>query len=401
MSNGLDLVGAKALWDKVAEDLDAVAVNAVAAWPGGAEAFPYDDVLACFHRVGKHFVSAHVLDALAGARTRAGGTVATFLHTALDKRDGHYDYVSYLALPLLPLPSIEDGGEADRLLVHLMADVVAFELAAGRTALLPDRRPEPRTVTKRLRHALTVSSAARERLGLAAVLPADPHAAAARMHTLVEADQTAAERQALRLSMLPVYTEHDEYMFIRVLQSFETTFARMAVLLWAAVHDVATAGAALAEAERALRESAPLFSLLATMQPAAFRTFRAYTEGASAIQSRNYKLVESLCRLPDQARLDSAAYRSVPDVRARVLAGQPNLDDTVAARGADPALTDAMRRFAAALTRWRQTHHKLAVRMLGDRTGTGYTLGTPYLAQARTIPVFPSATGAEPTGCPL
>ena len=144
-----------------------------------------------------------------------------------------------------------------------------------------------------------------------------------------------------------------------------------------------------------LREAAPLFSLVATMQVAAFHTFREFTEGASAIQSRNYKLIESLCRQPDASRLDSAAYRSVPEVRERVLAGQVTLDDAfqaaraaghLSARDVDD-LEQAMRRFAATLLRWRRTHYGIAVRMLGERTGTGYTEGSPYLKVVQAIPV--------------
>ena len=132
------------------------------------------------------------------------------------------------------------------------------------------------------------------------------------------------------------------------------------------------------------------------MQVQAFHTFREFTEGASAIQSRNYKLVESLCRRPDPSRLDSAAYLSVPEVRQRVLAGQATLDDAfqaartaghLSARDVDD-LEQQMRQFAATLLRWRRTHYGIAVRMLGERTGTGYTEGSPYLKEVQTIPVF-------------
>ena len=51
----------------------------------------------------------------------------------------------------------------------------------------------------------------------------------------VFADLTPAERRTLRLTAMPVYVAHDEYMFIRVLQSYETTFAVIAVHLRAAL----------------------------------------------------------------------------------------------------------------------------------------------------------------------
>jgi tryptophan 2,3-dioxygenase len=201
--------------------------------------------------------------------------------------------------------------------------------------------------------------------------------------------------------MLPVSLIHDEYQFIRVLQSFEATFALVAVQLQAAIRALAAGEAnqalrCIQAAEARLHEAAPLFSLVATMQVQAFHTFREFTEGASAIQSRNYKLVESLCRQPDPSRLDSAAYCSVPEVRQRVLAGQVTLDEAFQAARAAAHLSvrdvddveQEMRHFAATLLRWRRTHYGIAVRMLGERTGTGYTEGSPYLKEVQTIPVF-------------
>ena len=117
---------------------------------------------------------------------------------------------------------------------------------------------------------------------------------------------------------------------------------------------------------------------------------------AAPIQSRNYKAVEATCRLPDQARLDSPAYQSVPEIRERVLAGQRNLADALGAAvgsgllapAAQAAVHAAMERFEGAIFKWRKTHHRLAVRMLGERRGTGYTAGVDYLEEGRTIPVF-------------
>jgi tryptophan 2,3-dioxygenase len=155
-------------------------------------------------------------------------------------------------------------------------------------------------------------------------------------------------------------------------------------------------------AERALHEAAPLWSLVATMRLEAFQTFREFTEGASAIQSRNFKLVESLCRRPDPARLDSAACLSVPEVWQRVLAGQLTLDEAFQAaragrlRSGDVAdLEQAMRQFAATLLRWRRAHYRIAVRMLGERSGTGYTEGAPYLKSVQAILVFSSVAMDE------
>jgi tryptophan 2,3-dioxygenase len=237
---------------------------------------------------------------------------------------------------------------------------------------------------------------------------ADPIAGARRLWANLATDLSLADRRALQLTMLPVSVIHDEYQFIRVLQAFETTFALVAVQLHAAIGALTDGRSDLAlprirVAETRLREAAPLWSLVATMQVEAFRAFREFTEGASAIQSRNYKLVESLCRQPDASRLDSAAYLSVPEVRQRVLAGQSTLDGAFAAArdagrlsaGDLDDLEQAMREFAATLLRWRRTHYGLAVRMLGERTGTGYTEGSPYLKAVQAIPVFTSLTQGE------
>jgi tryptophan 2,3-dioxygenase len=373
--------------------------------------FPYDLVVAEYHRVGKHFAPDGLVASLCQAREHVR-VLEKFLDTALDKRDGRYDYRTYLGLDLLPLPGA--GSESpdpvsarsahDRLIVLLTADALRFELDAleGRTGRFPEQRPDAELVGKRLHLGLRAVDPMWRRIG--GRLPdgsSEPLAAALAFCERVEGDRAPVEQRALILSDLPVYVVHDEYMFIRVLQSFETAFAYLAVCLKAAIEDVDAdriedAAGRLHGARATLREAARFFPLLATMQVESFRTFRLYTEGASAIQSRNYKLVESLCRTPDQPRLDSPAYESVPEVRADVLAGQRTLGealrDAVAASRIEPEplreLRRAMDDFGSALTQWRQTHYSLAVRMLGERSGTGYTEGTPYLNEVRGIPVF-------------
>jgi tryptophan 2,3-dioxygenase len=404
--------------------------DAIANWLSSRDAddFPYDAVVAEFHRVGKHFVATELLEALAAARAalpQVRGSVASvrlldrFLDAALDKWDGRYANPTYLGLKLLPLPAVDDFSDDitaterqyDRLFVQLIADAMRFELAAadGATELLPRMRPDARTTAKRCRLGLQIAGPAARRLGLAeGVDVADPIAGARRLWANLAADLAPAERRTLQLTMLPVSLIHDEYQFIRVLQSYEATFALIAVRLHTAVRALSDGEAALARqcilaAERALHEAAPLWSLVATMRVEAFQTFREFTEGASAIQSRNYKLVESLCRQPDPARLDSAAYCSVPEVRQRVLAGQVTLDEAFEAARASSRLSSgevddleqAMREFAATLLRWRRTHYRIAVRFLGERTGTGYTEGAPYLNAAQAIPVFSSVAMGE------
>ncbi|RKF21585.1 tryptophan 2,3-dioxygenase family protein [Micromonospora globbae] len=387
--------------------------------------FPYDRVVDAYQHHGKQFVPEAWTALLDAARERLPevsgprGQLAAFLDTALDKADGRFDYRSYLALPLLPIPDPDsDTGPADRLLarrdrlhVLLLADLIAFELRALEgtgtpTCQLP---PAPLVVRKRLRHAVRAAGPALRRLSFDVRAVDDPVALARRIVTMTCIDRTSADRLALRTTMLPVSNVHDEWLFIRTLQTFELTFGLLAVDLTAVVtaageNRLPAAGIRLSLAATLLRETAPLWSLLATMQPHAFHRFRVHTDGASAIQSRAYKLVESLCRTPDPQRLHSPAYRSVPDVRARIRSGQISLDDALTAIRADhrtlaevPALADGMHRFTAAVHQWRRTHYRLAVRMLGtDQPGTGATPGTPYLLHGRDTAVFGSRDPITP-----
>lgn len=380
--------------------------------------FPYAAVVDTYHHHGKHMVPDRWTELVATARDRLPevrgvrrSPLAAFLTNALDKADGRYDYDTYLGLNLLPLVDLDDAPEPaagllarrDRLHVHLLTDVLRFELRVvdGATAPLPQLRPEPRRVAKRIRHALRAAQPALHRLRLIEETPHGDHQEVARQVLVAVArDLTTEEQLVLTISMLPVWTVHDEWMFIRILQTFEATFALLAMDLRAIIAAVDAvlpqqAAARLSAAATLLRESAPLWSLMATLQPEAFRRFRPYTEGASAIQSRNYKLVEALCRRPSVDRLDSSAYLSVPEVRDRIIDGQPSLDDALAAArnccrtAGTSALTIAMKEFAGALHQWRHTHYRLAVRMLGSgKAGTGYTEGTPYLARTRAQPVF-------------
>ncbi|MFV2102153.1 tryptophan 2,3-dioxygenase family protein [Micromonospora sp. LOL_024] len=388
--------------------------------------FPYDRVVDAYQHYGKHLIPEEWTTLLCTTRDRLRevsgprGQLAAFLDTALDKVDDRFGYHTYLALPLLPIPDPDRTTEpADRLLagrdrfhVLLLSDLIAFELRAldSTNRPLPQMRPDPVVVRKRLRHAVRATGPALRRLSFDVRAVDDPVALARRIVTMVCIDRTSADRLTLRTTVLPVSTVHDEYLFIRVLQAFELTFGLLAVDLTAVVTAVGedrlpAAGIRLCLAAALLRETAPLWSLLATMQPEAFHRFRIHTDGASAIQSRAYKLVESLCRTPDPQRLHSAAYQSVPDVHARVRNGQTSINDALTAIRADhlalaqvPILADGMRQFTAAVHQWRRTHYRLAVRMLGtDRPGTGATPGTPYLLHGRDTAVFsdgdPSASG--------
>lgn len=419
-----------------------------------AEPFPFDAIVERYWTVGKHFVDRPTLESLDRARRslsmRAGACpdsarALAFLDVALDKFDGRYDYRSYLALALLPLPGTDarEGLQAaarrrDRLIVQLVADLLDFELGAldGERRPFPQMRPDATLVAKRCRLAWRAAAPAVHRMDrCGAESGGEPDGRGAGRDEIAGAndgegdgagDETALaqaralraawrgamrpeEATALRITLLPVYVLHDEVMFLRVLQAFETCFALVCVALRTAIAaieagDCAAACCALAQAEAALHEAGPLFSLMATMRVEAFRVFRQYTEGASAIQSRAYKTMEALCAPPRPERLDAAGYRAVPEVRQRLSDGWQSIEGALdAAHGAGRlgdahrhALRARMGAFEARVLAWRKTHHSLAVRMLGPATGTGYTEGTPYLRAVMTAPLFACTRGAGP-----
>jgi len=373
--------------------------------------FPLDAVIAAFRKTGKHFVNDELLKDLTTARASLSAgeqPLRRFLDTALDKYERRFDNPTYLALHDLPLPTtagqcpLDTSGaerQRDRLITLLIADLLRFEIAAydGTTDLLPLMRPGARIIVKRCTLGLRLLHGALTHFGLDATLGDSPVETARELCARIQAEQTAEECRMLSVTMLPVYTAHDEYLFIRVLQCYETTFSLVVAQLRAAIvaakyGDAARTAGALRAAASTMDAATPLFSLVATMQVEAFMIFREYTDGASAIQSRSYKTMESLCRNPGAARLAGPGYDATPEVRERIVAGQPNLSDTVAQAPFSPSdLADiraAMAAFEAELLGWRKTHYSIATRMLGMKRGTGYTAGVPYLAEGKDISVF-------------
>ncbi|MDN3576659.1 hypothetical protein QWZ03_07780 [Chitinimonas viridis] len=385
--------------------------------------FPYLAIVDAYHCVGKHFVSPDLLAALNTARTvldqldpPAAAPIRAFLNMALDKYDGTYDYRSYIALDLLPLPretilldeQIDPQARLDRLVFLLVIDLARFEIDAfeGKARWLPKLPTNEQTMQTRCARTLKALQPYLQRLGLADLVESIPPAS--RMATLCNLTQqmmSPEERLYLQLTNVPVSLVHDEYMFIRTLQTFETVFvwvsAKLRLAIEVGVNNLDSAIQYLDDCARHLQEAAPFFHVLSTLKVESFADFRTYTEGASAIQSRSYKRVESLCSKPSPERLHSIAYDSVPDVQQQVQAGGGTLNDlylAIQASGRSPEdatrLADAMQRFESTLLQWRRSHYGIALTMLGKGTGTGYTAGTPYLDEVRNLPVFTALNAA-------
>jgi tryptophan 2,3-dioxygenase len=322
-------------------------------------------------RVGKHFLPGELLDRLAGARG-LDPHLDAFLDCALDKHEHRFHNRTYLALSLVERIGADLGLTADGMATLLVADIVRFEVDAALRGAA--NRPDDRTLQTRLKHCLRfvtgVDIATPERAGpeLIDLLPAPPAS------------------PWFAMTVAPVYVLHDEYFFIRALQAHEMVFTVLADDVRAATAafragSFADGIARLDHAIATFRRAALLFRIVATMQPTTFHAFREFTQGASAIQSEQYKRFEIACGRPTPARSASDAFTSVPAVRAS--AGHDDLSQAYLDGGFTSMQIRALDERIAALEnahqRWKAAHHGIAARMLGDAAGSGYTSGVPYL----------------------
>ncbi|WP_314247245.1 tryptophan 2,3-dioxygenase family protein [Streptomyces kutzneri] len=371
-------------------------------------------------RTGKHFLPQPLLLRLGEIHHRHAAHrpphLQAFLDCMLDKHEGRYGNRTYLSLPLLELllgeGETDDAPDPNRMATLLIADVVRFEIRTQAPAGEPQEAPEapeaqesvdrdppdPVTLRKRLRHALRFVA---HDLG---VPDADDltspaaHVPWSRWTDLAGLLPRPADTGAghwFDVTVQPVYVLHDEYFFIRALQAHEMIFTAIAADVRAAIGAL-RAGRLDVAADHVDRaavlfdRASALFRMVATMRPGHFSAFRQFTQGASAIQSEQYKRFEILCGLPTAPRLESEAFTNVPSVRAEA---EGDAHDTVVRAYLDLRRSARFgeaewNRFRSALggleerhQRWKSTHRSLAARMLGGAHGSGYTAGVPYLAE--------------------
>ena len=351
--------------------------------------------------VGTHHLDPGLLAELTAVRKRHAGRDAVlddFLDCVLAKHDGRYWNRTYLCLPVLERLVEGPGAPLDPvgLAALLAADVVRHELCASRRgrAVSPLDRPDGRTLHTRVRQAARFKSASLGAELAADLLAAVAHDPAAGLPEILAALPVAPDPWAadwLEVTVQPVSTVHDEYFFIRALQCHEVVYGVAA----RSVADAATAlvegrpGEAVHCVDRAtvmVERGQSLFRMVATMRYEAFHTFREFTQGASAIQSEQYKRFEARCWTPTADRLASPAFDSVPTVRSELGANPGTLMgawlDADRQRPGDPTLARVaagMAALEAAHRRWKNTHVMVATRMLGDARGSGDTSGVAYL----------------------
>jgi tryptophan 2,3-dioxygenase len=330
--------------------------------------------------IGKHFLSSALLARLARVRREHGGRDGyfdAFLHGVLDKHEDRYYNATYISLPLIDQLLADPDNRLDRtrLSALLMADVVRHEMS---TTTAPDPT-DARTRRTRITHALRFVAMCK------GTTPDD-----VRVEDLPRLPGRVGAW--FELTVLPVYTAHDEYFFIRALQAHELTYRSLTAFVKAATNALRTGSAPTAighliRANEVFARSAGLFRLVATMRVEQFHAFRDYTQGASAIQSEAYKRFELACGRPTDERLDSDAFTSVPAVRTDATTRPDDLSQAYLDARRDvrfapdefDAIDEALVALETAHQRWKTTHHSLANKMLGDATGSGYTSGVPYL----------------------
>lgn len=339
--------------------------------------------------VGKHFLSVPILTRLTAIRRRHGASepfLDAFLEGILDKFEGRYYNRTYLAFPLLERICDDpfSGLDPERMSALLMADVVRFETATAEGSIAD--RPDEATSRKRITHALRF---------LATFADGDDVGRDPNLTEILEtlpAPPATSAGDWFDVTVSPVYVVHDEYFFMRALQAHEMVFTTLAADLRAATASmregrIDDAVAALNHAHKVFARAAMLFRLVATMRPDHFHTFREFTQGASAIQSEQYKRFEIACGAPPADRLHSDAFTNVPAVQADVIAGHDSLSDAYLDARRDRMFTPeewelldaALARIESGHQRWKATHHSLAARLLGDARGSGDTAGVPYL----------------------
>jgi len=220
---------------------------------------------------------------------------------------------------------------------------------------------------------------------------------------------------------------HDEMLFIIIHQAFELWFKLQIHELEAAIQamlagDARRARHAMARVTAVQRLLTHQIHLLETMTPVEFLQFRDHLKPASGFQSLQFREIEFIAGLKDEAYL--AFFRERPLVLDRLQARIGEADVASAyftllrARGfrvptdpkADPdgttralvpvfeapdehpelyALSEALLDFDEAFALWREHHVRVVERIIGFKRGTGGSSGAAYLRQTTTKRFFP------------
>jgi aminocarboxymuconate-semialdehyde decarboxylase len=232
---------------------------------------------------------------------------------------------------------------------------------------------------------------------------------------------------------------HDELLFIIVHQTYELWFKELLHDLDAVVANLRAAGAApqsrdeVYEAARLLRRCTEImrvlveqFTILETMLPTHFLAFRGLLEPASGFQSEQFREIEFLCGLKDEAmlryhrptpeayaslkrRLEEPSLRDVFFGALQAMGILPGQDARVSEKDRFQAraraihalykdeshhrdwidVCERLTEFDELVVSWRLRHIQLVERIIGFRMGTGGSTGASYLKLTLDKKFFP------------
>nr|WP_052478142.1 hypothetical protein [Kibdelosporangium sp. MJ126-NF4]CEL16413.1 hypothetical protein; Hypothetical protein [Kibdelosporangium sp. MJ126-NF4]CTQ90365.1 hypothetical protein; Hypothetical protein [Kibdelosporangium sp. MJ126-NF4] len=384
---------------------DAIAVWAAARRPRSAE-FPYRPVLDYYQCTGRTAADPELAARLRGtlARLEQARHLAPWTSpedwlllrwlraAALDRGMTYDDYTGH---DLLAVVDSAAGGTEDGLVAALLVDLAVREFAHAEDATARGRVSAVlRAVTRLDDFAPVGPRGATAVADLAAALdrrdPARLRDAVAGVAAVTDAETAPLARRAVDVTLMPMTALHDEVMFLRCIQLFERLFVQVVRGVLEATDAVRRdrvdeAVVLLDAASRALGGAAsPLYRVLTTMPPDSFAVIRAHTHGASAIQSRSYRLVERATA----ARADEGG--SLPDwvvdttLQEEFLVGADRRP-----AGDTRRLEHAMRRLDSRWRAMKRTHWGVTLKIIGTAPGTGGTTGADYLRAAAEVPLFP------------
>ncbi len=373
------------------------ALDAVRRWlaaPTCGTSFPDKEVLTHYRAVGRLGVNKALVDLLRIAAvkdTAVSGVRGAWLAMTCDQEDGDYD--SYIGSGVLTsivddAPSDLRPGLVDAALSGAVADLASAEAHAALASGSPEAHVRCRAVAR----LVTRIPALAPHHGIADELferhlhdlTADPVAMCVALSTTATAllqNTPSPLCRAVDLSLMPTTRLHDETMFIRCIQIFESIYLHVARHVRAATeavcsHEADRASEHLDSASDRLEATPVLYRVLTTMPVKSFAVIRDYTRGRSAMQSRPFREVQARC-----ARSCDADSR--PTLQDVYLSHRDLLG------GEAVRLATAMRRLDRAWRSMKRTHWGLTLKIIGDVSGTGGTSGASYLRASAEMPLFP------------
>lgn len=206
----------------------------------------------------------------------------------------------------------------------------------------------------------------------------------------------------------------DEHLFIVIHQAHELWFRQILTELTAArdemfADDLVSAGANLRRTAVIFKLLVEHWSVLSTLTPAGYLSFRETLGSGSGFQSSQFREIEFLCGLKEPDFLDRVPLTFDERSRLEARLAEPALTDAfrgVLERAGKPtlvklmtsqekeggelrALCEALMDVDENLAHWRARHTILVERQIGYKAGTGGSAGVPYLRSTLTKRLFP------------